>query len=244
MLERAKVGDEMKALDQEGRAALRQLGIRFGAFHLYRAGAAEAGAPRARRPALGAQAWRAGDDRASTTSSISRRRAAPPFPVDKAVPKGLYRAAGYRVCGERAVRVDILERLADLIRPAIAYRPGRDPGQPPTGAADQDGFVVTGAMTSLVGCAGEDFASILRSLGYVSVKRPGPAITVPLGAAAGSDRAGSDAVVAEGAMTPTAADEAVAGRARTAQAASRNGGHRNELRLPVRPTRQPSPPWR
>jgi ATP-dependent RNA helicase SUPV3L1/SUV3 len=96
------------------------------------------------------------------------------------VPKGLYRAAGYRVCGERAVRVDILERLADLIRPAIAYRPGLTQGTPPTGAADQDGFVATGAMTSLVGCAGEDFASILRSLGYVSVKRPGPAITVPL----------------------------------------------------------------
>ncbi len=35
-------------------------------------------------------------------------------------------------------------------------------------------------MTSLAGCSGEDFASILRSLGYVSEKRPGPAITVPL----------------------------------------------------------------
>uniref|UniRef100_UPI0038F5F73C hypothetical protein n=1 Tax=Streptomyces niveiscabiei TaxID=164115 RepID=UPI0038F5F73C len=83
------------------------------------------------------------------------------FPANKEVPKGLYRAAGYRVCGERAVRVDILERLADLIRPAIAYRPGMTLGQPPAGSADQDGFVATGAMTSLVGCAGEDFASIL-----------------------------------------------------------------------------------
>lgn len=35
-------------------------------------------------------------------------------------------------------------------------------------------------MTSLVGCAGEDFASILRSLGYVSVKRPGPAADMSL----------------------------------------------------------------
>jgi ribosomal protein S18 acetylase RimI-like enzyme len=40
--------------------------------------------------------------------------------VDQNIAKGLYRAAGFRVCGERAVRVDILERLADLIRPAIA----------------------------------------------------------------------------------------------------------------------------
>src|SRR5262249_42057501 len=79
-----------------------------------------------------------------------------------------------------AVRVDILERLADLIRPAINYRPGLTPGAPPPGVADGDGFVVTVAMTSLAGCSGEDFGSILQSLGYVSERRKGPAITVPL----------------------------------------------------------------
>lgn len=179
VLERAKVGEEMKALDQEGRAALRNLGIRFGAFHLY-VPALLKPAPRA----LAAQLWAlkhggpdlTGLDDIAHLASSGRTS----FPVDKSIPKGLYRAAGYRVCGERAVRVDILERLADLIRPAIAYRPGLTQGVPPAGAADQDGFVATGAMTSLVGCAGEDFASILRSLGYNSVKRPGPAITVPL----------------------------------------------------------------
>lgn len=182
VLERSKVAEEMKTLDQEGRAALRQLGIRFGAFHLY-VPALLKPAPRA----LAAQLWAlkhggpetAGLDDISHLASSGRTS----FPANKEVPKGLYRAAGYRVCGERAVRVDILERLADLIRPAIAYRPGVTPGQPPAGAADQDGFVATGAMTSLVGCAGEDFASILRSLGYVSQKRAGPAITVPLAVA-------------------------------------------------------------
>jgi len=73
-----------------------------------------------------------------------------------------------------------LERLADLIRPAIAYRPGTSVGEPPPGAADGEGFVVTVAMTSLTGCSGEAFASILRSLGYASVQREGPAITVPI----------------------------------------------------------------
>ncbi|SEG28761.1 ATP-dependent RNA helicase SUPV3L1/SUV3 [Bosea lathyri] len=179
VLERAKVGEEMKALDQEGRAALRQLGIRFGAFHLY-VPALLKPAPRA----LAAQLWalKHGGPELMGLDDIAHLAASgrTSFPVDKIIPKGLYRAAGYRVCGERAVRVDILERLADLIRPAIAYRPGLTQGVPPTGTADQDGFVATGAMTSLVGCAGEDFASILRSLGYVSVKRPGPAITVPL----------------------------------------------------------------
>ena len=181
VLERAKVGEEMKTLDQEGRAGLRQLGMRFGAFHLY-VPALLKPAPRA----LAAQLWalkhdgpeQGGLDDIAHLASSGRTS----FPANKDVPKGLYRAAGYRVCGERAVRVDILERLADLIRPAIAYRPGVTLGQPPAGAADQDGFVATGAMTSLVGCAGEDFASILRSLGYVSVKRAGPAITVPLAA--------------------------------------------------------------
>ena len=39
--------------------------------------------------------------------------------ADMELAKVLYRTAGYRVCGERAVRVDILERLADTIRAAL-----------------------------------------------------------------------------------------------------------------------------
>ena len=76
------------------------------------------------------------------------------------------------------MRVDIVERLADLIRPAVAYRPGPNAGAPPAGAADGDGFVVTGAMTSLTGCSGEQFASVLRSLGFASFRVKGPALTV------------------------------------------------------------------
>ncbi len=216
VLERSKVAEEMKTLDQEGRAGLRQLGIRFGAFHLY-VPALLKPAPRA----LAAQLWalKHGNPEAAGLDDISHLASSgrTSFPANKDVPKGLYRAAGYRVCGERAVRVDILERLADLIRPAIAYRPGVTLGQPPAGTADQDGFVATGAMTSLVGCAGEDFASILRSLGYVSVKRPGPAITVALAAApepAATMPAVPVAAVAEAAdalnEAPSAETEAVA----------------------------------
>src|SRR5262249_47420010 len=98
------------------------------------------------------------------------------FAAVKEIPKSLYRAAGFRICGDRAVRIDILERLADLIRPAISYRPGVTPGDPPEEAADGDGFVVTIAMTSLAGCSGESFASILRSLGYHPERRKGSAV--------------------------------------------------------------------
>ncbi len=93
------------------------------------------------------------------------------FPVDKTLPRDAYRMLGYRQCGERAVRVDILERLADLIRPALSWREA-SPGDKPPGAFDGRGFVVTQAMTSLTGSAGEDFASILRALGYRMERRP------------------------------------------------------------------------
>jgi hypothetical protein len=83
------------------------------------------------------------------------------------------RTAGYRICGERAVRVDILERLADLIRPALAWREGA-PGPKPEGFFDGRSFLISGAMTSLTGASGEDFASILRSLGYRMDRKPKP----------------------------------------------------------------------
>lgn len=182
VLERAKVLNEVRSLDQDARAALRKAGVRFGAYHLY--------LPALLKPAprvLATQLWalqnggldQKGIDEIAHLAQSGRTS----IPVDPEIAHGLYRAAGFRVCGGRAVRVDILERLADLIRPAIAYRPGITPGEPPAGAADGEGFVPTVAMTSLVGCAGEDFATILKSLGYVMERRPGPAITVPLAAA-------------------------------------------------------------
>src|SRR5262249_62328638 len=47
-------------------------------------------------------------------------------------------------------------------------------GHKPAGSIDGSGFVVTGSMTSLTGTSGEDFASILRSLGYRMERRPKP----------------------------------------------------------------------
>jgi ATP-dependent RNA helicase SUPV3L1/SUV3 len=179
VLDRALVAENVRTLSQEARAALRKFGVRFGAYHLF--------LPQLLKPApraLAAQLWALknggldvkGLDEVPHLAASGRTS----FVADPEIPAELYRAAGFRVCGERAVRVDILERLADLIRPAIAYRPGVTAGNPPPGAADKDAFVVTGAMTSLAGCSGESFASILRSLGYVMERREGPAITVPL----------------------------------------------------------------
>ena len=209
VLERNKVAEDVRTLSQEDRAKLRALGIRFGAYHLT--------VPTLLKPAprgLAAQLWALshggpepkGLDDILHLASSGRTS----IPVDKEVAKDLYRAAGFRVCGERAVRVDILERLADLIRPAIQYRPGVTPGEPPAGAADGEAFVVTPAMTSLCGCAGDDFASILKSLGYVAEKRQGPAITVALVPAAATTPAETPA-------PETATTEASAETAATAE---------------------------
>ena len=180
VLERSRVADDMKTLDQAARSTLRKLGLRFGAYHIYLPALVKP-APRA----LAAQLWALRHGGVETVKGLDEvphlaASGRTSFHADQEVPKGLYRAAGFRVCGVRAVRVDILERLADLIRPAIAYRPGTTPGMPPSGTADNDGFVTTVQMTSLAGCSGEDFASILKALGYVLDRRPGPAITVPL----------------------------------------------------------------
>ncbi len=209
VLERAKVAHEMRSLDQDGRANLRRHGVRFGAYHIF--------LPALLKPAprtLAAQLWalknggldQRGLDEIAHLASSGRTS----IKVDPEIAKGLYRAAGFRVCGERAVRVDILERLADLIRPAIAYRPGTTPGEPPPGTADGEGFVATVNMTSLVGCSGEDFASILKSLGYQPETRQGPAITVPLVPAAARAPAQVTAPTAEG-NTDQAASESSPG---------------------------------
>jgi ATP-dependent RNA helicase SUPV3L1/SUV3 len=172
VLERSKVADDLKSLDQASRAVLRKHGVRFGAYHVY--------VPLQLKPApraLAAQLWalKHGGAEIKGLDELQRLAASgrTSFPADKEVPRPLYRTIGYRVCGERAVRVDILERLADLIRPALGWRPGSAAAKPP-GAFAGAGFTVTQAMTSLTGSSGEDFASILRALGYRMEKRPKP----------------------------------------------------------------------
>ncbi len=172
VLERQKVADDVKGLDQGSRAALRKYGLRFGAYHLYVPPLLKP-APRALATLLYAIKNDADDMRGLDEVQSLAASGRTSIPANKDVPKNLYRIAGYRVAGERAVRVDILERLADLIRPALAWR-NNSPGVKPQGALDGTGFTVTVGMTSLVGSSGEDFASILRSLGYRMERRPKP----------------------------------------------------------------------
>lgn len=201
VLERPKIANELKDLDQPSRAVLRKYGVRFGAYHIYFPGLLK---PAGR--ALAALLWALKQDNVDLSSLSGAQHLASSgrtsFPVDKQLPRDAYRVLGYKQAGERAVRVDILERLADLIRPALAWREN-SPGEKPAGAFDGRSFVVTQAMTSLTGSAGEDFASVLRALGYRMDKRP-PLPVKPAAPAA------AETTAAEVSSETPAAEEAAA----------------------------------
>jgi ATP-dependent RNA helicase SUPV3L1/SUV3 len=202
VLERQKVAEEVKGLDQPARATLRKYGVRFGAYHIYLPALLKP-APRALATQLWALKHESPDAHGVTELLHLAASGRTSIPVDKDTPKPLYRTAGYRVCGERAVRVDILERLADLVRPALSWREGTTPK--PDGAVDGRSFTVTGTMTSLTGASGEDFSSILRALGYRMDRRPKPVETP--GAAAAASEAQAEASEAASTETSVPADE-------------------------------------
>jgi len=174
VLERRSVLEEVRGLSQDERALLRRHGVRFGAYHIY--------VPALLKPApsaLAALLWAlkhndlaaSGLAEMQAVSGSGRTSTA----VDAAIDPEIYRRFGFRIYGARAIRIDILERLADLIRPALSWRPGTA-GEPPAGAlAEGGGFTVTPAMTSLLGASGEDFSVVLRALGYRMEQRPKPA---------------------------------------------------------------------
>jgi ATP-dependent RNA helicase SUPV3L1/SUV3 len=226
VLDRQRVAEEVKGLDQPARATLRKYGVRFGAYHVY--------LPALLKPAprvLATQLWalKHGGSEAKALESIQQLAGSgrTSIAADASIAKPLYRIAGYRLCGERAVRVDILERLADLIRPALAWRAGAAGAKPP-GAIDGFGFTVTAGMMSLAGCSGEDFASVLRSLGYRMEKRPKPveppaqpavSALAPLAEGAPPDRAAAPASAHEGGPTPEATEATEAAAPETTEVA-------------------------
>jgi ATP-dependent RNA helicase SUPV3L1/SUV3 len=84
--------------------------------------------------------------------------------TDPGYERTFYKLAGFRFLGKRAVRIDILERLADLIRPLLQWKPGQ--ASRPDGAYDGRRFTTTTAMLSILGATLEDMEEILKGLGY------------------------------------------------------------------------------
>ena len=201
VLDREPLRNQIKALDQNSRAALRRHGVRFGAYYVY--------LPQSLKPAaraLALQLWSLhapdanGEELARTLLPLASSGRTS-LPVSPAISKDGYRIAGFRPCGERVVRVDIVERLSDMIRVAfVSCLPSE--AAPSPGPA----FLVSGQMTSLTGCSGEAFASILRSLGYESFEIARSQLTPPQPAAPAKPVAEAPAdpatTLADGTQTP------------------------------------------
>lgn len=207
-LPREDVSEDVRALDQAARGQLRKHGVRFGAYSIFM--------PALLKPAparLKLTLWALSRKEAKEAEDIFA--ALPPLPTpgltsvpaDATAPEGFYSALGFRVCDTRAVRLDMLERVADLIRPVIAAR------------TYNGGFIVTPDMMSLVGCSGEEFASLLRGLGYRSqvekIVPPAP-VAAPEPAPAAEAEA---AVPAETASAESPAEEAPSDDATETEAA-------------------------
>ncbi len=166
VLPRQDVAQDVKALDQDVRGIMRKMGVKFGAYHIYVPLSLK---PAPRELALVLWALQHGGVRQPGVSELPQiiLSGRTSIDVEPSFAKELYEIAGFKVVGQRAVRVDILERLADLIRPLISFDPARNQDvEAPEGAAPGNGFRVTVEMTSLLGCAGEEFTSVLKSLGY------------------------------------------------------------------------------
>lgn len=163
VLFRRDVAEDVKSLDQDARASMRRYGVRFGAYHVF--------LPALLKPApaeLVTLLWALKNDglgkpgygdlipvlAAGRTSVVT----------DASFERMFYKLAGFRFLGKRAVRIDILERLADLIRPLLQWKPGQQPR--PEGAYDGRRFTTTTAMLSILGATLDDMEEILKGLGY------------------------------------------------------------------------------
>lgn len=171
ILRRDTVAEEIKSVDQEGRAQLRKYGVRFGAHHIY--------IPLLLKPAsadLLLLLWllKHGSEFNLTPSAIAEapRQGLTSVARNDALPEAFYRAAGFHVCGQRAVRIDMLERLADIIRPLTAWRPTEAAPEPPLGAAGGGAFKIRPEMMSIMGCSSDELGLILESLGFRRETRP------------------------------------------------------------------------
>ena len=165
VLRRDAVAGEVKALDQTARAGLRKYGVRFGAFNIYIPALLK---PTAADLLLLLWALHAGRDYGIDAEALPPRprQGLTSVEADPRVPEPYWHAAGFQIAGARAIRIDMLERLSDLIRARVSWRPVEGGEPAPSGATGDGGFRASPELMSVVGCSGEDFTSILKALGF------------------------------------------------------------------------------
>jgi ATP-dependent RNA helicase SUPV3L1/SUV3 len=140
---RDSVADEVKALDQEARGTLRKHGVRFGQYTVFQ--------PLLLKPAptrLRLVLWSLFEGLAEFPESPPAGLVTVPNLPD--VPRGHYTLSGYHPAGSRAIRIDMLERLADILRTKDS----------------RAGFEAVPEMLSITGMTLEQFADLMSGLGY------------------------------------------------------------------------------
>ena len=141
---RRMIARDFRAVDSQGRFQMKQLGIWLGSASLYIPGLLKP-APAQLRLFL----W----------ALFNNMDQLPDVPVaglctiviDQKAPRTFYEVSGYRVTGKNAVRLDMLERLANAARETSLKGP----------------FPTDPDLMSLVGTSGDDFVEIMSYLGYV-----------------------------------------------------------------------------
>ena len=147
IIPRGDVADEVKALDQDARGALRKHGVRFGQFTIFM--------PLLLKPAptrLRLVLWALAQGHDEFPEAPPPGLVTVPAGAPGAVPPGFHAMSGYRAAGARAIRIDMLERLADMLR----AQDGRG------------GFEANADMLSITGMTLEQFADLMQGLGYMA----------------------------------------------------------------------------
>ena len=143
VIPREGIANDVKALDQDSRGALRKHGVRFGQYTIF--------LPLLLKPAptrLRLVLW-------SLFAGLDEFPESPPpglvtIPNLPDVPAGYYTLSGYHPAGTRAIRIDMLERLADILRQKDS----------------RAGFEATPDMLSITGMTLEQFSDLMAGLGY------------------------------------------------------------------------------
>jgi ATP-dependent RNA helicase SUPV3L1/SUV3 len=179
VLPRDAVASEVKELDQDARGALRKHGVRFGQFTIF--------LPALLKPAptrLRLVLW-------SLWNGLQEFPESPPpglvtIPNVAEVPKQHYTLAGYHPAGTRAIRIDMLERLADILRQKDS----------------RAGFEATPDMLSITGMTLDQFADLMAGLGYKGEKAERAKVKTAEAAKAPEISAEAAAAIAAGVPIP------------------------------------------
>lgn len=147
---RGAVLEQIEALSPAERRELRRRGVRIGAATVY-----VPSLVRPRRASVNGWLWAIYNG--VVPLPVAPRPGAVSVRVAPDLPEGFLRACGYVVLGERAVRVDMAERLALAVHSAAEAGP----------------VAPSAELMATVGCGGEAFAGVMVALGFARVGNEG-----------------------------------------------------------------------